>query len=132
MSLVTVTNVIFAATWALPRFDETPGGCHFAIVIAALVVVLFEFKSLVATVVVAAFVVAFDEPMKPFGSFVATLLPFSCLTIASPSLPQEVQLQRSKFNRRGASSSTSKMEVRFVVGSVRSTQQPMGIETPCH
>jgi len=45
-----------------------------AIVIAALVVVLFKFKSIVATVVVVAFVVAFDEPMMPFGSFVATLL----------------------------------------------------------
>ena len=81
MSLATVTNVIFTAVWALPRVDETHGGCHFAIVIAALVVVSFKFKSLVATVVVVAFVVAFDEPMKPFGSFVATLLPFSCLTI---------------------------------------------------
>jgi len=48
-----------------------------AIVIAALAVVLFKFKSIVATVVVVAFVVAFDEPMMPFGSFVATLLPFS-------------------------------------------------------
>jgi len=34
-----------------------------AIVIAALVVVAFEFKSIAATVVVAAFVVAFDEPI---------------------------------------------------------------------
>ena len=105
MSLATVTNVFFTAISALPRVDETHGGCHFAIVIAALVVVPFAFKSLVATVVVVAFVVAFDEPMKPFGSFIATLLPFSCLTIVS----QEGQLQRSKFNRRGASSST--MEV---------------------
>jgi len=109
ISLATVTNVIFAAIWALPRVDVTHGGCHFAIVIAALVVVSFKFKSIVATVIVVAFVVAFDEPMKPFGSFVATLLPFSCLTIVSPSLPQEVQLQRSKFNQQGASSST--MEV---------------------
>jgi len=99
MSLATVTNVIFTAISALPRVDETHGGCHFAIVIAALVVVPFKFKSLVATVVVVAFVVAFDEPMKPFGSFVATLLPFSCLIIVLPSLPQEVQLQRSEFNR---------------------------------
>jgi len=104
MSLVTITNVIFTAIWALPRVDETHGGCHFVIVIAALVVVSFKFKSLVATVVVVAFVVVFDEPMKPFGSFVATLLPFSCLIIVLPSLPQEVQLQRPKFNRRGASS----------------------------
>jgi len=81
MSLVTITNIIFTAIWELPRVDETHGGCHFAIVIAALLVVSFKFKSLVATVVVVAFVVAFDEPMKPFGSFVATLLPFSCLII---------------------------------------------------
>jgi len=107
MSLATITNVIFTAIWALPRVDETHGGCHFAIVIASLVVVSFKFKSLVATVVVVAFVVAFDEPVKPFGSFVVTLLSFSCLIIVLPSLPQEVQLQRSKFNRRGASSSTS-------------------------
>jgi len=40
-----------------------------AIVIAALVVVLFKFKSIVASVVVVAFVVAFDEPMKPFWYF---------------------------------------------------------------
>jgi len=105
MSLVTITNVIFTAIWALPRVDETHGGCHFAIVIAALVVVSFKFKSLVATVVVVAFVVAFDEPMKPFGSLVATLLPFSWLITILPSLPQEVQLWRFKFNRRGASSS---------------------------
>jgi len=77
MSLVTITNVIFAAMRALPRVDETHGGCHFAIVIAALVVVSFKFKSLVVTVVDVAFVVAFDEPMKPFGHFVAALLPFS-------------------------------------------------------
>ena len=63
-----------------------------AIVIAALVVVLFKFKSIVATVVV----VAFDEPMKPFGSLVATLLPFSCLIIVLPSLPQEMQLLHFK------------------------------------
>jgi len=75
-----------------------------AIVIAALVVDLFKIKSLVATVVVVAFVLAFDEPMKPFGSLVATLLPSSCLVIVLPSLPQEVQLWRSKFNHRGASS----------------------------
>jgi len=87
MSLATITNVIFIAIWALPRVDETHGGCHFAIIIAALVVVSFKFKSLVATVVVVAFAVAFDEPMKPFGSFVAPLLPFSCLIIALPSLP---------------------------------------------
>jgi len=62
-----------------------------AIVIAALVVVLFKFKSIVATFVVVAFVVAFDEPMKPFGSLVATLLPFSCLIIVLPSLPQEME-----------------------------------------
>jgi len=48
MSLVTITNVIFTAIWALQRVDETHGGCHFAIVIAALVVVSFKFKSLVA------------------------------------------------------------------------------------
>jgi len=52
----------------------------------------FKFKSLVATVVVVAFVVAFDEPMMPFGSLVATLLPFSCLTFVLLSLPQEMQL----------------------------------------
>jgi len=52
-----------------------------AIIIAALVVVLFKFKSIDATVIVVAFVVSFDEPMKPFGYFVATLLPFSCSTI---------------------------------------------------
>ena len=63
-----------------------------AIVIAALVVVVFKFKSIVATVVV----VAFDEPMMPFGSLVATLLPFSCLIIVLPSLPQEMQLLHSK------------------------------------
>jgi len=67
-----------------------------AIVIAALVVVLFKFKSIVATVVVVAFVVAFDEPMKPFGSLVATLLPFSCLIIVLPSLPQEMELLHFK------------------------------------
>jgi len=109
MSLATVTNVIFTAVWALSSVDETHGGCHFAIVIAALAVVSFKFKSLVATVVVVAFIVAFDEPMKPFGSFVTTLFPFSCLTIVLPSLPQEVQLHRSNFNRGDASSST--MEV---------------------
>jgi len=88
-----------------------------AIVIAALVVVLFKFKSIVATVIVVAFVVAFDEPMMPFGSLVATLLPFSWLITVLPSLPQEVQLWRFKFNRRGAkldaggaSSSTSKID----------------------
>jgi len=96
MSLATVTDVIFTAIWALPMVDETHGGCHFAIVIVALVVVSFEFKSLVATVVVVAFVVAFDEPMKPFGSLVATLLPFSWLTTALPSLPQEMQLLHFK------------------------------------
>jgi len=96
MSLVTITNVIFTAIWALPRVDETHGGCHFAIVIAALVVVLFKFKSIVATVVVVAFVVAFDEPMKPFGSLVAPLLPFSCLIIVLPSLPQEMLLLHFK------------------------------------
>ena len=67
-----------------------------AIVIAALVVVAFEFKSIVATVVVVAFVVAFDEPMMPFGSLAATLVPFSCLRIASPSSPQEMQLLHFK------------------------------------
>jgi len=67
-----------------------------AIVIAALVVVVFKFKSIVATVVVVAFVVAFDEPMMPFGSLVATLLPFSCLIIVLPSLPQEMQLLHLK------------------------------------
>jgi len=67
-----------------------------AIVVAALVVVAFKFKSIVATVVVVAFVVAFDEPMKLFGSFVATILPFSCLINASSSLPQEMQLLHFK------------------------------------
>jgi len=67
-----------------------------AIVIAALVVVLFKFKSIVATVIVVAFVVAFDEPMMPFGSLVATLLPFSCLIIVLPSLPQEMELLHFK------------------------------------
>jgi len=67
-----------------------------AIVVAALVVVPFKFKSIVATVVVVAFVVAFNEPMKPFGSLVATLLPFSCSIIVCPSLPQEMQPLHSK------------------------------------
>jgi len=51
----------------------------------------FKFNSIVATIVLVAFVVAFDEPMMPFGSLVATLLPFSCSTGVLPSLPQEMQ-----------------------------------------
>jgi len=51
----------------------------------------FKFNSIVATIVVVAFVVAFDEPMMPFGSLVATLLPFSCSIGVLPSLPQEMQ-----------------------------------------
>ena len=31
MSLVTITDVVFTAVWALPRVDETHGGCHLAL-----------------------------------------------------------------------------------------------------
>jgi len=31
ISLVTITDVVFTAIWALPRVDETHGGCHVAL-----------------------------------------------------------------------------------------------------
>jgi len=69
-----------------------------AIVTAAFLVVLFKFKSLVATVVVVAFVVAFDEPMKPFwfspSDSSSFLLLNNCISFfATRGAAVEVQIQ---------------------------------------
>ena len=93
--MVAAGAVVVAAT-AVAMAVVTSTAMVVESIVSMLAVEVLLSPQLVATVVVVAFVVAFDEPMMPFGSLVATLLPFSCLIIVLPSLPQEMQLLHSK------------------------------------